>query len=116
METATQAEEYRTFLSIFVEQHLILFILTAQAPFWIKFTINSAILNRRDNTDHFIFFLLPFSEGAMEHGLECFLRFYWKPEGESVLQKRIVNGLSLIFGLIILAAIVNVSVEAWINS
>jgi hypothetical protein len=94
--------EYKTIINTFIEHNKVLFIIGVQAPFWLKTFINSAIANERDKTEYFILFLNPFSQDAREHGLECMLRFYWKPIDNSIPAKRTVNVLSLIFGLFIL--------------
>ena len=110
-----EAVEYKTILTVLAEQNAIFFIVIVQAPFWIKTFINSGILNQRDKTEHFILFLNPFSQDAQQHGLECMLRFYWKPAGDSIPGKKLVNFLSLTFALFIFSAIVNSVVEFYMN-
>lgn len=109
----TEALAYKTIVTTFIEQNEELFIIGTQTPFWIKTFINSAILNQRNKTRHVILFLNPFSQDAWGHGLECMLRFYWKPIDDSVCAKTLVNTLSLIFWAFILAITVNVLFEFW---
>jgi hypothetical protein len=111
----TNTEEYRTILTELVDRYEIMFIILIHAPFWIKTFINSSIINSRDNTEHFLLLLNPFSSSAREHGLESALRFYWKPVDGDIRQKKLVNYLSLFFAILIAISFINNMVEFWMR-
>ena len=114
---AGSSENYQTFLSTFVENNEVLFVIVIQIPFWIKSFVNSYLMNQRDNTQHFIPLLNPFSEEEWQHGFECIFRFYWTlSEPENRRTKKLVNILSAIFGTTVALTILNELYEWYVNS
>ena len=105
--------QYRTILSELFGQYTAFFFVGVAALFLIKAAINSDIINERDNNDRSFLLFNPFSNRAWDHYIQCMSKFYWRPIGEAVSQKRAVNFLSLIFGLFMLVLIVNWMVEHW---
>lgn len=80
-------------------------ILVLNAFFWIRVFVNSSLINSRDNTNHFILFLSPFSLKSFGHGIESMFRFYWNPNGERKKGKKLVNYLSVLFLISVLILI-----------
>ncbi|MCP4461065.1 MAG: hypothetical protein GY816_24045 [Cytophagales bacterium] len=114
---AGSTENYQTFLSTFVENNEALFVIVIQIPFWFKTFVNSYLINQRDETQHFILLLNPFSEDAWQHGFESMFRFYWtlnEPANRGT--KKLVNILSAIFGATVLLVILNSLYEWYVNS
>ena len=75
------------------------------ALFFLRAMVNSYILNRINNTKHFLFFLVPWNKGAYAHGINALVTFHWtihKEINNGVKQgKQISNMMSIGCGLLI---------------
>ncbi len=99
-------ENLKVLIIDWVDQNEGIFVLILLAPFWIRVFINSYLINNRDDTNHFILFLNPFSSSAWEHGFESMLRFYWPLRNNKIAAKKTVNILSALFLILVIVSIV----------
>jgi hypothetical protein len=107
----TDATEYRTFLSVFIDNNEPLFVVVLLSPFFLRALVNNYIINVRDNSKYFLLMLSPFSQDAGQFAIECMLRFYWKPVAPTPIAKRISNFLSLLFVVMLATLAINEVVE-----
>jgi hypothetical protein len=92
---------------VFNDQNLPIVFVVLMALCVIRILINSFLINNRDNTNHFVFLLNPFSETAWQHGGESMLRFYWSLDNNLRRTKKLANFLNIAFvvGFVILSVL-----------
>lgn len=77
----------KTIITYFTEKYLSVFLILLFAPFLIRVVLNDIVLNRLNKTNYFVFFAPFWNFSAMQHSLECMIRFYWtKNEIKSQIQ------------------------------
>jgi nitrogen fixation-related uncharacterized protein len=80
-----------------------------------RWFINSSLFNRLRKTDHNILFLVPWEKGAITHGLESILTFWWtiKNDYEKEVKQGMIlsNWLSIICGSLLAIWVIIVLIE-----
>lgn len=77
----------KTIITYFTEKYLSIFLILLFAPILIRLVLNNIILNKLNKTNYFVFFAPFWNYSAMQHSLECLIRFYWT-KNEITSQKK----------------------------
>ena len=103
--------EETNIIRAFIESNQTTLLWLIFTPLVLRLLLNSYLINKRDNTNKFIFFLSPFSQSNWNHSLEAAFRLWWPKQDVNSRLRTYTNVVNIVFLLVVVSAIVSVILE-----